>query len=58
MSGGDHDGSVLVVGDVPLDKSGGLSEGFAVGLGVGGEGVEIEVGGDVDGFGEFGEVGF
>lgn len=39
MPGGDHDGSVLVVGDVPLDKSGGLGEVFAVVSGVGCEGV-------------------
>ena len=39
MSWGNHDGSILVVGDVPLDKSGGLDEGFAVVTGIGCEGV-------------------
>ena len=39
VSGGDHDSSVLIVWDVPLDKSGRFGEVFAVDTGVGYEGV-------------------
>ena len=39
MSGWNHDGSVLVVWDIPLDKSGRFGEVFAVDTGVGCEGV-------------------
>ncbi|MAI20778.1 MAG: hypothetical protein CMF28_06095 [Kiritimatiellaceae bacterium] len=57
VCGGDHDGSVLVVGGVPLDDAGGLGEVVGVGEGVLAEGFEVGLGGDVHEFGEVGEVG-